>query len=94
MPFARPERLVGRSVTPVASENGQRDPCADARLHLTMRPPPEPTYSSLGASRLGQIGPVGRFFVVVGVISAILIVLAVASIVLFALVAGDPGYSG
>lgn len=56
-----------------------------------MRPPPEPTYGSLRDSRLGQITPVGRVFVAIGAVSGILILLVVASIVMYGLIAGDPG---
>ena len=56
-----------------------------------MRPPPGPTYGSLRNSRLGQITPLGRVFLAVGAISGLLILLVVASIVMYAFIAGDPG---
>ena len=56
-----------------------------------MRPPPEPTYGSLRISRLGQITPVGRIFVAIGAVSVVLILLVVASMVMYGLIAGDPG---
>ncbi len=55
-----------------------------------MRPPPEPTYGSLRNSRLGQITPVGRVFVAIRAVSGVLILLVVASIVMYGLIDGDP----
>ena len=74
-----------------APEGEDREPASDTRLHLSMRPPPEPTYGSLRDSRLGQITPVGRVFVAIGAVSGILILLVVASIAMYGLIAGDPG---
>lgn len=74
-----------------APEGEDRELALDTRLHLSMRPPPEPTYRSLRDFRLGQVTPVGRIFVTIGVVSGLLILLVVASIVMFGLIAGDPG---
>ena len=74
-----------------ALEGEDRELTPDTRLHLSMRPPPEPTYGSLRTSRLGQVMPVGRDFVAIGAVSGALILLVVASVVMYAFIAGDPG---
>lgn len=79
-------------MTSVAAPEGEdRELAPDTRLHLSMRPPPEPTYRSLRDSRLGQVTPVGRIFVAIGAVSGFLILLVVAAIVMYGLIAGDPG---
>lgn len=66
----------------------------DDRLHLRMSPPPKPTWRSNRESRLGNVTPVGRVFIVIGIVCAIFGLLMVASIVMYGLVAGDPGCCG
>ncbi|GAB2594225.1 hypothetical protein GCM10009593_38690 [Microlunatus antarcticus] len=84
----------GRSVRAmVASSRQGRGPDND-RLHLRMSPPPEPTWRSSRESRLGYVTPVGRIFIVLGIICAIFGLLMVASIVIYGLIAGDPGCCG
>lgn len=55
------------------------------RLHLHLRPPSPPTYQA------PRVTLVGRICVIVGVVSALLLLCGVLAVVLFGLVAGEPG---
>jgi hypothetical protein len=60
-------------------------PPGEHRLHLNMRPPSPATY------RAPRISGGSWVLIVVGAVSAALIVLGFLSLLLYALVAGDPG---
>jgi len=92
-PSARRPLMAGRLVGEVgcAAPSGRvraivgpsrqgRGPVDDDRLHLQMSPPPEPTWRLGGESRLGKVMPIGRVFIVLGIVCAIFALLAVASI--------------
>lgn len=64
------------------------------RLHLRMRPPPEPTWRSLCESQRAEVTPVARVFIAIAIVCAIFGLLFVASLVMYGLVAGDPGCCG
>jgi hypothetical protein len=57
----------------------------EQRLHLHMRPPSPSTY------RAPEVSPLNWVLIVVGIASASLILLGFLSLVLFAIIAGEPG---